>query len=503
MSKKLFISILVLCILTLGLLVLDLMKVIISKWIIIILMCAIAGLSVFFIVKGEKKAPKVISTILAVVTIAISFFAISMSPYFNSISLHNFVAAAPYDAVVSADDACDEIDYATRTFQRIHPKHSDEAVMKTADKIKEQIQEDGGVTVNQLSADIERVLSKAGDPHTYAWADYNDYLVPKDYDMNKMEKGVWHLVKVNGLTAEDVLSQNPDLVSFDTKSCGEFEVDRFLNPGGIPYLQILDFYGFDTQKDITCTYENESGEQMTETYHPDDFMSYDEYLEKNVKEEDEEAEEAEPPIATFEIDKDKSLAVLTYNDVWYEDEYKECLQDMFTQVKEKGIKNVVVDLRGVGGDRMVMDFFVNTKAAEEFIRYLDVDNYNGMSSTWRLGFYDLNKNEENCKNKRYSDLTFNGNCYVLTSSDTFGPASTFAMLIKDNDLGTLIGEPTGSDPNGYGEDVWFATPKTKIKVIVSTKQFYRADRDCKDKCVTPDIECDADKAFDALYEAID
>ena len=38
---------------------------------------------------------------------------------------------------------------------------------------------------------------------------------------------------------------------------------------------------------------------------------------------------------------------------------------------------------------------------------------------------------------------------------------------------------------------------------VSTKEFFRADKESNDSLVSPDIECNADEAFDYLYEVLD
>ncbi len=44
----------------------------------------------------------------------------------------------------------------------------------------------------------------------------------------------------------------------------------------------------------------------------------------------------------------------------------------------------------------------------------------------------------------YDDLTFNGPVYVLTSANSFRSAILFAQYIKDNLMGTLIGEEPGN-----------------------------------------------------------
>ena len=125
-----------------------------------------------------------------------------------------------------------------------------------------------------------------------------------------------------------------------------------------------------------------------------------------------------------------------------------------------------------------------------------------MTYSQRLGFLNVYSGEDTVTIDRYSDLTFTGNLYLLTSAGSFSSAMGFAQLIKDNSLGTLIGEPPGNDPNGYGEITTFKLPNSGIKLSISTKHFIRADRECTDKYVMPDIACDAENASDVLYSVI-
>ena len=104
------------------------------------------------------------------------------------------------------------------------------------------------------------------------------------------------------------------------------------------------------------------------------------------------------------------------------------------------------------------------------------------------------------KNEKVNDLLFTGDFYLLTSSGTFSSAMLYAQYVKDNHVGTIIGEAPGNDPNGYGEVVYFALPNSKIFMSVSTKHFIRVDKDAGTYLVEPDIECSSNEAMDKLYE---
>ena len=50
-------------------------------------------------------------------------------------------------------------------------------------------------------------------------------------------------------------------------------------------------------------------------------------------------------------------------------------------------------------------------------------------------------------------------------------------MIKDNGLGTIIGEPTGNAPSSYGDVPTFQMPNTGFSFTVSHKRFVRPNPD--------------------------
>jgi C-terminal processing protease CtpA/Prc len=168
---------------------------------------------------------------------------------------------------------------------------------------------------------------------------------------------------------------------------------------------------------------------------------------------------------------------------------------MFTEIKRNHIQNVVVDLRGNGGG--------NSLVADEFIRYLDIDTYKETACNWRLGLFKFKNGSNTQTNDKNVDLQFTGKVYLLTSSSTFSSGMMFAEFIKDNELGTIIGEAPGNTPTGYGDIAIFQLPNSKLCFQVSTKEFFRADISSTEKLVEPDIPCDSDDAMDMLYTMIE
>ena len=149
-----------------------------------------------------------------------------------------------------------------------------------------------------------------------------------------------------------------------------------------------------------------------------------------------EAGEGGFPYVYYEIDAEKSLAVLTLKHCWISDHYRDVLREMFTEMKEKNIKNLAIDLRGNGGG--------DTYVANELFKYLPIDTYYQVDDfrkiRWNYLTFDFDQGGKT-KNKRNTELEFDGKVYVLTDEDSLSSAMLFTEMIADNGLGKVIGEP--------------------------------------------------------------
>ncbi|MEW6522304.1 MAG: S41 family peptidase [Bacillota bacterium] len=170
-------------------------------------------------------------------------------------------------------------------------------------------------------------------------------------------------------------------------------------------------------------------------------------------------------------------------------EYEQALRRFFQEVARAGIKNVVVDLRyNTGG---------NSRVADLFMQYLPVDSYLSFGSTIRYSPEARTQRKYlqarghvthppgRRSNQVLKDLVFAGNLYVLTSPQTFSSGKWFAVLLKDNGLATLVGEPTGNAPSASGDILSFNLPHSGCAFIVSHKQFVRPSGDTTERCVSP------------------
>ena len=195
----------------------------------------------------------------------------------------------------------------------------------------------------------------------------------------------------------------------------------------------------------------------------------------------------------YSIDKENNFAILILKQCIFDSTYKSTLREFFNEVNEHDIKNIILDLRvNDGGDSQVI---------AEFISYLDVDNFTWYGANIRYSKDSrtiIKKSKFSCEhfppyviknNRAKADLVFKGNLFVLTCKNTFSSANMFAVTLKDNKIGKIIGTPTGNQPTCYGNPLNFKMPNTQIYFRVSTKQFLRPNSNANSEdSLYPDIE---------------
>lgn len=492
MKKRYVVISLIMNLLALVLIPVNLFLFAMPEWISLLLDGLAAGaLILFFLRGGGKWLSKSVLSLLLILTIGISLFGTYCNPYWNSRNFRTFPYSKSYDAKLTYEQAKEDLDTCLRYLKKDHPlfiKEIPAEIQQAYEDAIEELQQTEDIDVMLVWQKCQNILSVLGEGHTCAYPNshyQNQHYLNTIQARNDVGDT---LVAVNGMELSRLLEEKSDLYCYEVESWGILQLRSDLST-----LEGLRFLGLTAKEGITYTYENPEGLRDTVTYYEDDFVSYDTYMELNHKEDtvSEEKFDKADAFVSYAIEPERSLAVLTLTECNYNDEYCSCLREMFTRIKEQGIEHVAVDIRGNGGG--------NSLVVNEFIRYLDVDTYRVDTGRWRLGIFNPSFGSGINQNQRYADLTFTGDVYVLTSAGSFSSAMMFAEYIKDNQLGTLIGEAPGNTPSGYGDVAIFRLPNSGLYVQISTKEFFRADRECKDILVLPDVECDAKDALEQLY----
>ena len=98
-------------------------------------------------------------------------------------------------------------------------------------------------------------------------------------------------------------------------------------------------------------------------------------------------------------------------------------------------------------------------------------------------------------NPEPTPLRFGGEVYVLTSQYTASSATDFAAVVKDFELGTLVGKETGGLPTDFGDYIVFNLTETNLELRVSYKYFVRPGGFDDGRGVLPDVEVPASQAL--------
>lgn len=403
------------------------------------------------------------------------------SPYWNSAAIRSGgVMAGPYDEPQTAEQAQEDLDRAYAYLRRYHPaflNEEPEQIRAAYEQIRQELSERDDLTISEVAAQIERMISPLNDAHTYIRLNFADM----HYMKHAPEHNEDTLVAVNGQSLDEMADEYAEFFSSEAHAWTRERLEGYVGT-----LEGLHYLGIPTDVPITYTYDTKNG-PVDITVSETDFLPWSEYSQIPGA-----AEQSATDFVGYEIYPEQSLAVLRLDVCNNNATYKSTVNEMFTEVKERGIRNVAVDLRENGGG--------DSAVATTFMQYLDRNTYNAPGTHWRWGPIMLDTPVESYQNEKVEELAFDGNVYVLTSPQTFSSAMLFAEYLQDNGLAQVIGESPGNDPNGYGEITWLTLPNSNLMAQISTKKFDRISGESG--FIEPDTACPADEALDTLMKQL-
>ncbi len=433
--------------------------------------------------KKYKKTIKIILAIILGVLITAGGLIYYFNPYRdNAKKIGN---SLPINESIDRNLAIDDLNYIIKMVR----KHHVSAVDELKDSVQKQYEEEvENLPENPRTLDVwraaSRILNKLEDGHSRCElyseepAKQLDVVFEKDdTDLYCMfsDKEKKKVVKINGIDVNNIYETFLEQFSYENKYCLNHNFENYLkNSFGLLWLGININDGID----IEC---EENG--LVEKKHVPFIGNNKVENENNFKDQE------------FKIDEDNNVGIFTLNTCKFNEDYKDTVKEFFAQVKEKNISNIAIDLRyNSGGDLRV---------ADEFIRYLNAEKYKTFDSKVRYGEYISNSNNVTVINKKYEELLFKGNLYVLTSNATFSSAMMFSVIVQDNKLGKIIGEPSGNKPCSYGDVLEYQLPNSKLAFYTTYKYWIRPDVSKEDEdAQIPDYPVESSKAIEKLYEVI-
>ena len=429
----------------------------------------------------KKKLIFVVIVVCAVLLLGgFMYYKLCMDPYRGTVKNREY--SKELDTLLSTEEALEDLEYMMERFRNHHPAWLEnnnknvEAVEKQYETESAAIKDaHGEISVLALYQAASRIAAKMHDGHTYPYWNGEELRYIHDF---AQVRTLGKPITIDGILTEEILDAYKQVTAYEV----EFYVEEQFWSQVIISEYALRLCGLDTTDGVTMSFE-EDGE-LTEYHY--DFVPIAEVQGYEYSEEEE-------PWVSYEIDKENSVGIFTLTTCVNDKEYRKVLDDFFAEVFAENIENVVVDLRYNGGG--------NSGVANEFITYLNVEEYDSWDSGVRLGWY-LHKSENVVYNNQKKPQVFDGQVYVLTNIKTYSAAMDFAMLIADNDLGIIVGEPSGNLPDSYGDILSFQMPNSKLMLGVSYKRWYRIDQSKSGQPILPDYEVESSEALAKVYELI-
>lgn len=200
---------------------------------------------------------------------------------------------------------------------------------------------------------------------------------------------------------------------------------------------------------------------------------------------------------SYRVFEDSTCAYLNFSSCSPNESNDTLLQNFFSILKERKIKNLIVDVRRNHGGA--------TSVNEQLLQYIGKRPYTSVSDAFVKTSKPLKKYCKKEKElmpyiinevKKYytgtpevssNPLLFKGDVYVLAGTETFSSAANFVAVVKDCGLATVVGEETGGLASGYGDYLIFRLPKSGLKLRVATKYLVRPSGCIIPQGVIPDI----------------
>ncbi|MCA1035042.1 hypothetical protein LCL90_10435 [Bacillus infantis] len=192
----------------------------------------------------------------------------------------------------------------------------------------------------------------------------------------------------------------------------------------------------------------------------------------------------------WEIQQDRNIAYFNLDTCLDTIGYQSAVDSFFQETVEKGIDNIVIDLRGNGGG--------DTDVTNSFLKHFPAANIQSIgyitkysSEAAKKYSYRRTKGMQNIPSSKVENLQvppiFTGKIYIASDSGTFSSAAQFAVILQDNNLAEVIGESPGGNPEGFGDYIILSLPYSKFDLGVSHKEYFRPN---PEKSHIPYIEPD-------------
>lgn len=357
-------------------------------------------------------------------------------------------------------------------------------IEETILELSENISEKKAISI------LASILSKIGDAHTFALIEgkkviekdmkilpFKFYIIKdKIYlldSIDEMTKGSL-ILKINNQSVEEIIKNISKHISYETDTFKEW----ILNNEFFKYYYLL----YDYKENYEIVYKDKKDNIIKKKIV--NGISIEKYKKNFLKRRKK---------YDFEIYSSK-IGIIKINTFADDQDYSIFLEKTFSRLKKEKIENLIIDVRNNNGGNSTLAELLGRYISNKKIKmysYIDT-KVSEESKKNHLNWKKLLDSENGELIREYSDETYplnryKGNIYIIANGGTFSSASNFVAMIKDYNLGILVGEESGSLYSSYGDPYCYETIYTKTKIFISSKYLSNASEKTMKKGVMPNI----------------
>ena len=213
---------------------------------------------------------------------------------------------------------------------------------------------------------------------------------------------------------------------------------------------------------------------------------------------------------SYSVDSLNNIAVMDFREFRDIPGMKVFADSMFSELKNKRIGNLIIDIRNNGGG--------NSGVGDVLLRYLSPEPFIQMEKVLvkvtpltsklmgadalqpSLTFNEIDSTQF-IKPNTVVEGHYTGNVYLLISNRTFSSAASFAWAFKECGMGKVIGEETGGMNVHYGDILSYDLPISGLSASMPFKRFWQLNADENDVHGTlPDVAVPTAEALDVALK---
>ena len=395
--------------------------------------------------------------------------------------------------LLSPKEMKEDLDTLFYAISEIHPNPYFNITKEAFNKLKEKAYKDikKPMTINDFWKVSSRVVASIGDGHTSLWPPEGEWtyqiysqdkhivfplklhiikdkaLVQKNFSDAPIKQGDY-VLSINGIPIKKIIN---DLIPYISGDLRHLRISRIEND--FPKLLFI-VYGFCGPFDVKI--KDAKGKIKAYRLKGEDRNVY-ERISANLWDHN----------FYFEEMPELKAGIIRFNNFKMKDEFDKFLKNTFTEIKAKKYRYLIIDLRNNhGGDLDIAEdlmnyitdkpyrFFseVQAKVSRYTLKYVKEDNPNK-----KLKIDSIYSYKFTTKSSPENPLRFHGKVFVLISNYSFSLAPDFAAAVRYFNIGTVIGQETGSSSSTFGEPYRIYLPNSHLDLYVSWRYFIGPNSD--------------------------